>query len=316
MVRVLTSRWAGIGAMERAGYLAGAGLMASGVFHLAVFAVAGGPWEGPVSWRKAVTFGLSFGLTLITIVWAASYVRLRTRERGLLLGAFTAASIVETALVTMQVWRGVPSHFDQETAFDTAVSRVLAAGGGVIIVVIALLTVASFRTAPAVAPSMRLAVRAGFVALDAALLIGAVMIARGVVEVVAGHQQTAYAVGGFLKPGHAATMHGILILPALAWLAGRTGWSEPRREGIVRLGVAGYALLAAAAVALPLTAEPLVPYGIGGLGALTLLASGGTTLAALARPAAARTRGPARGEAAGAGGTGAGDAGRERAARR
>ena len=37
---------------ERICYVLAAVLFASGLFHLAVFAVAGGPWTGPVSWRK------------------------------------------------------------------------------------------------------------------------------------------------------------------------------------------------------------------------------------------------------------------------
>jgi hypothetical protein len=251
MLKELRVFWDGAGSLERAAYRVGVALMASGVFHVGVFLVDGGAWEGPVSWRKAVTFGLSFGLTLVTVVWVTSFVRLGARERAVLLGAFTAACVLETALVTMQAWRGVPSHFNQETAFDTVVSRVLAAGGGVIIVVAVALTVASFRPAPGVPPQMRPAVRAGFLALDASLLIGAVMIARGVREVVAGQQQTAYAVGGFLKLGHAATLHGILILPALAWLTSFTGWPERRRVRVVRLGTAVYALLAAAMVVTP-----------------------------------------------------------------
>lgn len=289
MLSDLRAFWADAGPLGRAGYRIGVALMVSGLFHLGVFVVDGGPWEGPVSWRKAVTFGLSFGVTLITIVWVASFVPLRPRERTWLLGAFTAACVLETALVTMQVWRGVPSHLDQETTFDTIVSRVLAAGGGVLIIVIATLTAASFRASPAVAPSMRLAVRAGFVALDVALLLGAVMIARGVTEVVAGHQQRAYLVGGFLKPGHAATMHGILVLPALAWLASFTGWSEQRRRRIVGLGTAGYALFAAAVVAESLTGQALAATGFAGLGAITLLSSGVITLAALTRRATAPT---------------------------
>ena len=270
-------------AIERIGYRVGVGLLASGLFHLVVFAVDGGPWEGPVSWRKAVTFGLSFGLTLITIMWVSSYVPLRARSRRLLLGAFTAACVLETTLVTMQVWRGVPSHFDQETTFDTVVSRVLAAGGALIIIVIVALTVAAFRANPAVAPSMRLAVRAGFVALDAALLLGAVMIARGVAEVAAGDQQRAYAVGGFLKNGHAATMHGILILPALAWLASLAGRPEHERLRIVRLGTAGYGLFAAAVIVESLTGAAVLGFGVAGVGALVLAAAGLAAVAPLVR---------------------------------
>ncbi|TDD70581.1 hypothetical protein E1298_36590 [Actinomadura rubrisoli] len=219
--------------------------MASGLFHLAVFAVDGGPWEGPVSWRKAVTFGLSFGLTLITIAWVSSFVALGDRARNVLLGVFAADCVLEVALITVQAWRRVPSHFNMETALDTTISRMLAVGGGVLIVVLVTLTVAAFRdgapgAAPDVALSMRLAVRAGFVALCGALLSGAAMIARGVAEVQTGHQQAAYHVAGALKPAHAVTMHAILVLPALAWLLTFTRFSEARRVRVVAVVSAAY----------------------------------------------------------------------------
>ena len=36
---------------------------------------------GPLSLRKPTTFGLSFGLTLITIAWVLSFLELRDRTR-------------------------------------------------------------------------------------------------------------------------------------------------------------------------------------------------------------------------------------------
>jgi hypothetical protein len=234
--------------VERVCYLVGAALIASGLFHLVVLLVTGGSWQGPVSWRKPVTFGVSFGLTLITIGWVASYLRLGRRARGWLLGVFAAACGLEVALITVQAWRRVPSHFNMETPTDALIARVLAAGGGALIVVVLVLTVAAWRSDPRIAPSMRLAVQAGFASLDVALLMGALMIVRGVSRVAGGDQQGAYAVGGSLKPGHAVTMHGVLVLPALAWVLARTGWPERRRRRVVWLAVAGYALLAGVVV--------------------------------------------------------------------
>src|SRR3569833_2274587 len=76
--------------VERVCYAIGAALLASGLFHLLVFAIDGGPWEGPVSWRKPTTFGLSFGLTLITIAWVTSFLTLGARARTALLSVFAA----------------------------------------------------------------------------------------------------------------------------------------------------------------------------------------------------------------------------------
>ncbi|QXJ20665.1 hypothetical protein AGRA3207_001420 [Actinomadura graeca] len=240
--------WADARRVERVAYAVGALLMVSGVFHLGVFAVDGGPWEGPVSWRKAVTFGLSFGLTLVTIAWVGSFVPLRDRTRAVVLGVFTADCVAEVALITVQAWRRVPSHFNMETALDTAISRGLAAGGGILIVTLVTLAAASFRPNPAVAPSMRLAVRAGFAALMLALLSGAAMIARGVTEVQTGDQQAAYHVAGALKPAHAVTMHAILVLPALAWLLAFTGLPEARRVRVVAAVTWAYAVVAAVVI--------------------------------------------------------------------
>lgn len=46
-------------AVERLCYVTGAALIGAGLFHLGVFFVDGGPWTGPVSWRKTFTFGVS-----------------------------------------------------------------------------------------------------------------------------------------------------------------------------------------------------------------------------------------------------------------
>jgi hypothetical protein len=235
--------------IERTCYLLGTVLVGAGLFHLAVFAVDGGSWYGPVSWRKPTTFGLSFGLTLITVTWVASYVSLGDRVQTVLLGLFAADCFVEVGGITLQAWRHVPSHVNRETPFDSAVSTVLAAGGGLLVVILGALAVAAFSPIPAVRASMRLALRAGFVTLIIGLLTGAAMIARGVIEVNTGHQQEAYKLVGFLKPVHGVSLHGVLVLPALAWLLSFTAWDEARRTRVVMIATAGYGLVIAAALA-------------------------------------------------------------------
>lgn len=240
----LWSFWRRGGKVERTGYVVGVMLAGSGLVHLGMLAMGGGSWEGPVSLRKAMTFGLSFGLTLLTIVWVTSFLRLSRRSRAVLLGAFMAACVLETALVTMQAWRGVPSHFNLETAFDATVARMLAAGGFALVAIIATLTLTAFRASPSVPLSLRVAIRIGFVMLFASLLIGALMIARGMSLVFAGNPQAAYLTAGSLKPVHAVTMHAILVLPLLAWMLSFADWTERRRLQVVMLCAAGYVALA------------------------------------------------------------------------
>ncbi|WP_399133054.1 hypothetical protein [Streptomyces sp. Li-HN-5-11] len=227
--------------VERLCHATGLLLVLSGVTHLVVFAIDGGPWDGPVSWRKPITFGLSFGATLIAVTWVTSYVRVGARLRTVLLAVFAADCVVEVAGITLQAWRRVPSHLDMETPFDTAVSMSLAVGGGVLVVVLTVFAVASFRHRPAGPTGMALAVRSGFAVLLVALASGAAMIARGVVLVRTGHQQAAYRSTAPLKPLHAVSLHAVLVLPALAWLLSRTSWSEQVRRRIVTAAVGAYA---------------------------------------------------------------------------
>jgi hypothetical protein len=227
--------------IEKAAYVVAGVLFVSGLVHVVVLLVTGRTWIGPLSLRKAATFGLSFGLTLASVAWATSFLRLRAR--GLVLGAFLVACVTETVLVTMQAWRGVPSHFDFATPFDTAVSMTLAAGGGVIIAVGIACVVAAFAGAGALAPSMALAVRAGLLVLVVALATGAVMIARGVLATRSGNPQLAYDTAGSLKPLHAVAMHAVLVLPGLAWLLAHAPWEERSRLTLVRVAVVADAVL-------------------------------------------------------------------------
>ena len=109
--------------MERTAYAVGGLLILSGVVHAVVLLTSGGTWDGPLSLRKPTTFGLSFGLTLINVTFIASFVRLAGRARTWLLGLFAGAATLETSLVSLQAWRGVPSHFNVETPFDAVVAQ-------------------------------------------------------------------------------------------------------------------------------------------------------------------------------------------------
>lgn len=226
----------------RIGYWVSVLLFASGLFHLLVFAVDGGHWEGPVSWRKPVTFGLSFGLTLATFVWVGTLVRIRP----FVVALFTAASVYEVVGITVQAWRKVPSHFNNETPFSSAISTGLAVGGGVIIFSVVWLLVTALR-AKHLTPSMALAARVGAATFLGAMAFGGLMIARGAVLVRTGPLAEAYSTAGIFKPAHGIAMHGVLLLPLLAWALTFTRLDERRRTRVVAWASAGYLVLIAAA---------------------------------------------------------------------
>lgn len=286
--RALRRIWVDGRRVERVAYVVGLVLFVSGLVHVGILLVTGWTWIGPVSLRKAATFGLSFGLTLPSVAWATSYLRLPAR--GLVLGVFIATCVVETVLISMQAWRGVPSHFNFATPFDTAVSTTLALGGGVIVLVGVVCTLAAFAGAGGLAPSMALAVRTGLVVLLVAFATGAVMVARGVVEARGGQAQLAYDTAGSLKPLHAVAMHVVLVLPALAWLLAHTSWPEARRMRLVWVAVVADAVLTAVvgyeafAGISPLT-PPLVLGALSVAALIVLATTGATALRAMLAPA-------------------------------
>lgn len=291
----LTRSWTEGSRVERIAYVVGGLLFLSGLVHLLVLVVSGGTWTGPVSLRKPTTFGLSFGLTLATVAWVTHFVPMTPRTRNLVLGAFTVTCVVETSLVSMQAWRGVPSHFNFETPFDTAVSMTLAAGGFAIVITTVAMTLTAFRASKVESAAMRLALRFGFATLLVALGVGAAMIATGSVAARGPDPSVAYTTAGFLRPAHAVTMHAILVIPGLAWLLSFTRWGENQQLNIVRLGVAGYALLSIVIIVesvthtSPLSAPPLA-MAVSGLGLAVLLTAGALGLfGVLTGPRADRT---------------------------
>ena len=226
-------------------------LFAVGVAHLGMQIADERPWTGPLSWRKPATFGVSFGLTLATVTWVSQYTGLTPPRRATLLRVFAAASVGEVAVITTQAWRGVPSHFNTATTLDAALAYTAAAGGAVLFATTGVLTVAPLRGRRGVAPSIRLAVRAGLLTLAGALAVGALMIARGVAASRTGSLSDAYAAAAELKWAHGALMHGVLVLPAVAEAVGRTAWTERRRWLVVAVTCLAY--LGAAAVVVVLS---------------------------------------------------------------
>ena len=108
---------------------------------------------------------------------SVAYLRLGHRARvGLV--ASTVACALETSPVTLQTWRGVPSHFNLETTFDGLVARNVGRRL-VLVAIIMVLSIASFRANSEVPISLRLAIRIGFLALVGAVVVGVLMIAKG-----------------------------------------------------------------------------------------------------------------------------------------
>jgi hypothetical protein len=221
---------------QRVAYVCGGLLFLSALFHVFVFFVDGGPWEGPISWRKPILFGFSFGITLVTLAWVATFLNLKNMTGWIALGVLSLAGLGEVGLITMQKWRGVESHFNETTKFDSSVFGMMGFLVSLIALVIVFVTIRAFIKIDA-PPSLVWAIRLGLLLLLVSQGVGVSMIIQG---------GNTFGTAGSIKVPHAVTLHAAQILPALALLLRLSDMPEERRFRIVIVAAIGYAGLIAA----------------------------------------------------------------------
>lgn len=226
--------------------------------------VTGDSWTAAVSWRKPTVFGFSFAVTGLALAAVHRALRPGVLSALTCIG-FGVGALVETAVITVQRWRGVPSHFNNATPLD---SRLFGAMGTAIIVIalaILITTVRAFRRTSLPA-GMALAVRAGLVLLVIGQALGAAIIQHGSAKVAADPAtiDTASVVGaaGQLKVPHAVALHGVQVLPVLAWLLSAVAITEARRVQIVATAALGYAGLVAVSALQAFRGTAPVPAGL------------------------------------------------------
>jgi hypothetical protein len=257
----MRSFWTDARGYQRLAYLVGAGLIIIGLAHAALWAVAGGSASGPLSWRKPTTFGISFGLTTLTLGWVGSYLPVQPSIGWVGAGLLGAATTYEVAWVAVQHARGVLSHFNDTTLLDERLFVLGAVMVAIAIGVIAAMTLAALVRTTAPAP-MALAIRSGLVGLLAAQATGVWMLLHGLALLDADadpaiQSMSTWGAAGSMKFAHAVPMHAIQVLAALAWLLSRSGLPQRRQTQLVALAVVGYAGLFG--VALVRTASGLAP---------------------------------------------------------
>ena len=265
-------RFTPVESYQRLGYVCAALLVFSGAAHGVVYLVDGGAWGGPISWRKPTVFGLSFGITLATLTWFMTFIRPRRGLGWLVVGLFALASLGEVFLISMQKWRGVASHFNEDTAFDGTVFGMMGALVAMIALVTLFVAVRSFFRVDAPA-SLAWAIRLGLVLMLVSQAVGVQMIVQG---------GNTFGVAGDAKIPHAVTLHAVQVLPALAVVLLLSNYREAWRLRIVLLGAMGYVGLIASTLVqmfagrgpldLVVSASALGLLGLGLLGASAFFA--------------------------------------------
>jgi hypothetical protein len=194
-------------------------LLTSGAGHLLVWVIAGGPWEGSTTWRKPILFGISGGLTLWSVSWVWGKLT-AWRWDAALSWLLAASMLAEVFLITVQIWRGVPSHFNRDTQLDARLDDLSLLLISLAVFVLTVLTVRSLGRLGADAPTA-LAIRAGMAMLLVSSAMGYLISFLGYVQMDAGRSPYIYGEAGVLKFPRRSALHALQTLPLLGWVFSR-----------------------------------------------------------------------------------------------
>ncbi len=211
--------------------VAGWMMVVSGVLHLMLWPVVGGSWEGPLSIRKPILFGVSTGVTMISLAWILK--KMPQQKYDAAVGVlFSAALLVEVGLITVQFWRGEASHFNHASTIGYAIDigiSILVSLGAIVIVDVARRSFGPLS----VAPEMVFAIRSGLVYLVISCALGFFILFYGEYLLSINRRPEIFGEAGVMKFPHGVAIHAIQFFPALVWIAQRLDIGSGRRGKVV-----------------------------------------------------------------------------------
>lgn len=148
----------------------------------------------------------------------------------------------EVALICLQQWRGVASHFNSMADFDANVLFAIKSLAVIFSAAILLLTWQTIFHAVG-RPDTVLAAKAGMVFLVVACALGFLIEVQGEMQLAKGESPTEYLQAGILKFAHGMPMHAIQVFPVVSLILLRIGIDERLRVTCVWAMISGFSLL-------------------------------------------------------------------------
>ena len=188
-------------------------LFLSGFVHLGLVFLLHADWEGAISPRKPGLFGISSGMTAWSLIWCARSLG-HPRRLFTIAVALTWALLAEVTLITMQYWRGVPSHFNRTTPFDAAVESGMV--GLIVLVTIGIAWMCWLSSKRSeIDAGQLLAIRGGLWLLLGGCLLGFCAMFAGEWNIAQNKPPEVWGKSGILKYPHGAALHALQTLPIL-----------------------------------------------------------------------------------------------------
>jgi hypothetical protein len=219
---------------------------------------------GDPAWWKPAKFGASTALYAGTVAWLLRYVNVWPRFVRWMSRLLALALTVEVSIIFVQAARGTTSHFNTTTPLDRALFSTMGSFIGLLwlssVGILAALFRQSFRS-----KAWGWALRLGMLITVLGAAAGGSMLHRTSAQARAAEQHLptttgAHTVGapdggpgiplvgwsaehGDLRIAHFVGLHGIQVIPFIAWLLARRRWPEGSQSKGVFVSSASYTLL-------------------------------------------------------------------------
>jgi len=221
---------------------------------------------GAPAWLKPAKFAASTAIYMFTFAWVFSYLTEWPRLRRLVGRGTAAIFIVEVAIIALQAWRGMTSHFNFSTPLNSALFVVMGSAIVVQTVLSAFVAVALWRQRFQ-DRALGWALRLGMVITIAGASTGGLMTRptdAQLEQMKATHQASpiigAHTVGapdggpgipgtgwsvehGDIRVGHFIGLHALQLLPLVAWLLWRRRIDASKRARLMVVAGGSYATL-------------------------------------------------------------------------
>lgn len=174
-------------------------------------------------WLKPMKFAISIGIYALTMAWFMGYLPNGT-GKSIIIWTIVVTMVIETACITLQAARGIQSHFNNSTPFNSSVFVLMGISIAINTFAVGAVLILSFQeTTPSLAASYLWALRFGMAIFILASLEGFLMGAKlthsvGAPDGTAGLPFLNWSRSvGDLRVMHFIGLHAIQVLPLIAY---------------------------------------------------------------------------------------------------
>jgi len=201
---------------------------------LALFFIDERTVMGINTWTKPMKFALSIVIYVWTVGWFLKYLATYPRSVRIISWGIAATMVIEIVCIVFQATRGVQSHFNFSTPFDTTIFALMGNAIAINTLLFAWMTILFFVGETKLSPTYLLAIRLALLLFLFASAVGGMMVGQfshsvGVADGGAGLPFVNWSTeGGDLRIAHFIGIHSLQIIPFFAYQIKQKQWQNTR----------------------------------------------------------------------------------------